>query len=148
MNSLVEYNLVYENGKGGKGNGNGIKLGGSKESSALGSYAIASHNLVYSNRYIGININSGKNVLMEYNTVYNNQSYGYTLGNDTILKNNISFQNKKGHTSWSKGKLQKDNSWQLSEEVTINDFKSLEPHSIDFLKPVSHNISRMGIYVK
>jgi len=146
MNSVVEYNRIYDNGKGVKGNGNGIKLGGASKKSPLGSNAIARHNLVYSNRYIGININSGKNVLMEYNTVYNNKSYGYTLADDSLLKNNISFKNKSGDTAWSKGKIQKNNSWQLKKELDKSDFQSLDINSSNFLRPLDDEISKMGVY--
>jgi parallel beta-helix repeat protein len=144
INSVVEYNLVYKNGKGLNGNGNGIKLGGTKKDSPLGSNTIAKHNISYLNRSMGININAGKNVLIEYNTVYRNGGFGYTLEDDTTLINNISFENKKADVGWSKGKSQLNNSWQDGKKV---EFKSTDINNIDFLKPVlESDIIKIGAY--
>jgi len=144
MSSIVEYNLVYKNGKGAGGNGNGIKLGGAKKESPLGSNSIARHNISYLNRSMGININAGKNVLIEYNTVYKNGGFGYTLEDDTTLINNISFNNKKADVGWSKGKSQLNNSWQDGRKV---EFKSTDENSTDFLKPLlKSNILKIGAY--
>jgi parallel beta-helix repeat protein len=144
MNTLVEYNLVYKNGKGLNGNGNGIKLGGTDKNSPLGSNAVAKNNISYLNRSIGININAGKNVLIEQNTVYKNGDFGYTLEDDTTLISNIAFENKKGNVGWSKGKSQLNNSWQEGKKI---EFKSTDINSIDFLKPVSNsNIIKIGAY--
>ena len=144
MNTLVEYNLVYKNGKGLNGNGNGIKLGGTKKDSPLGSNAIAKHNISYLNRSMGININAGKNVLMKYNTVYQNGGFGYTLEDDTTLISNISVENNKGDVGWSKGKFQLSNSWQEDKKV---EFKSTDINNIDFLRPVvGSDIIKIGAY--
>ncbi len=144
MKSIVEYNLVYDSGRGPRGNGNGIKLGGAGKDSPLGADAIARHNIVHSNKAIGLDINSGKNVLMEYNTVFNNQGFGYTLEDDTRLKSNISFQNKAGHFGWSKGKEQTNNSWQQEGPIA---FVSTDPASLDFLKPVTGSaFEQIGAY--
>lgn len=146
MNTLVEFNRVHGNGKGAKGNGNGIKLGGDTKESPLGANAIAQFNICSFNKHIGININAGKNVIMAYNTVYASEDYGFTVEEDTIIKNNISFKNKTGDVGWAEAKEQKDNSWQLGITFTESDFVSLDYTSREFLQPV--NITApVGAYV-
>jgi len=147
MNTIVEFNKVYGNGKGANGNGNGIKLGGDSKESPLGANAIARYNISSSNKNIGININAGKNVLMVYNTVYDNQNYGFTLEEDTVIKNNISFKNRAGDVGWADGKEQKDNSWQLGIEFSEDDFISLDYMSSEFLKPTDRSLS-IGAYAE
>ena len=147
VNTIVEYNRVYKNGKGTNGDGNGIKLGGAGKDSPLGSNAIARYNLSFENRSIGFNINSGKSVLMEYNTAYKNNGFGYTLEDDTVLMNNISYKNKKGDFSWSKGKTQRNNSWQIIDKELI--FMSLNPLSLDFLRPITDSaLHKIGAYAQ
>jgi len=147
MNTIVEFNKVYGNGKGANGNGNGIKLGGDSKESPLGANAIARYNISSSNKNIGININAGKNVLMVYNTVYDNQNYGFTLEEDTVIKNNISFKNRAGDVGWADGKEQKDISWQLGIEFSEDDFISLDYMSSEFLKPTDRSLS-IGAYAE
>ena len=144
MDTLIEYNLVSENGKGSKGDGNGIKLGGTVPTSPLGANAVAKYNISYSNRYIGFNINSGKNVIIEYNTSYNNKKFGYTVAHDTIFNYNISYENREGDFSWARGKEAISNSWQIEGNL---EFISLDPSSIDFLKPIEGSIfESIGAY--
>ena len=144
MDSTVEYNLVYGHGKGPRGNGNGIKLGGASAESPLGANARARHNISHSNKRIGINVNSGKNVLIEYNTVFGNGDFGYALMKDTVLVGNISLQNKSGHVGWSKGKTQSDSSWQKGGSLKV---LSTDPASGDFLRPSpSGGFESMGAY--
>jgi len=143
MNTIVEYNLVYNQGKGEKGNGNGIKLGGAGKKSPLGSNNIARYNISYSNRNSGITTNTGKNVLIEYNSVYDNKKFGYTLENDTRLNNNVSFKNGDKNVGWDNGAEQNNNSWQQKEDI---EFISLNPNSSNFLKPTSKTFKNMGVY--
>ncbi len=145
MNSTVEYNLVCGHGKGPKGNGNGIKLGGAPKDSPLGAGAVARHNICHSNKRIGFNVNGGKKVYIEYNTAFANGDFGYALMKDTILVGNMSLDNlqdavrraradnKTGHVGWSKGKSQSNNSWQKDGAVRII---STDSASSRFLKPV------------
>ena len=144
MNTTLEFNLVCGNGKGPKGNGNGIKLGGAPSDSPLGAGALARHNICHSNRRIGFNVNSGKAVSLEYNTAFANGDFGYAVMKDTVLIGNLSrdnlqdadrrarADNKSGHVGWSKGKSQSNNSWQKSGAL---EFISSDPESGDFLKP-------------
>jgi len=145
MNTIVEYNFTYNQGKGKKGNGNGIKLGGAEKKSPLGSNNIARYNISHSNRNSGITTNTGKNVLIEYNSVYNNKKFGYTLENDTRLNNNVSFKNGDKHVGWDNGSEQTNNSWQKEEEI---EFVSLDPNSLEFLKPKKNIFKDMGVYAK
>jgi len=147
--SEIAYNLVYKQGKGAQGNGNGIKLGGFLgESKGKGVRAYAHHNVVYQNKSIGFDLNAGKNVRIEYNTSYkNNVGYSNLRNGQVTVKNNISYEDtlpphKRG--------TQESNSWQLRDEVIeSNYFKSLDPTSSDFLKPSSYNfLGSIGAYAK
>ncbi len=145
MDSVVEYNVVYGHGKGPRGNGNGIKLGGAPLDSPIGVNAIARHNICYSNTRIGFNVNGGKHVTIEYNTAFKNGDFGYALMKDTVLIGNLSLDNlqdadrraradnKAGHVGWSEGKSQSNNSWQKDGAVKL---LSTDPASTGFLKPV------------
>lgn len=146
MNSTVEYNLVYGHGRGPRGNGNGIKLGGAGADSPLGANARAMHNISHSNKMSGINVNGGKNVSIEYNTVFGNGDYGYAVMKDSILVGNISIRNESGHVGWSNGKAQTNNSWQRSGTVEVI---SADPSSGDFLKPaIRGGFQDIGAYAE
>lgn len=133
MDSVVQYNLVHSHGKGPRGNGNGIKLGGADEDSPLGANAIAKHNICHSNTRIGFNVNGGKRVSIKYNTAYNNGDFGYALMKDTVVIGNLSVEDQSGPVGWSKGKTQQGNSWQKEGAI---EFRSTNSDSVDFLKPV------------
>ncbi|HFU76670.1 MAG TPA: DUF5011 domain-containing protein [Arcobacter sp.] len=132
VNSVVSYNKVYDNGRA-SGNGNGIKLGGTVNSSPLGANAIADHNLVYLNVKDGLSINSGKNVVMKYNTAYKNYRYGLSSISTTTLQNNISWKNALGDVGWdNNAQVETGNSWQIGGE-----FETLEyhPYKSNYLRP-------------
>lgn len=143
MNSLVNYNLVYGNGKG-DGNANGIKLGGADNK--LGLNAIAHNNITYANKGFGITVHGrDNNITVTYNTSYDNQKAGYAILNDTTLNYNIAYQNLLGSVVWSKGKEQKKNSWQMSKLTPS--FISFNINSKNFLKPKDHNkLQEIGAY--
>ena len=156
IDTVVEYNLVYGHGKGPRGNGNGIKLGGAPKDSPLGSGAVARHNICHSNIRIGFNVNGGKNITIENNTAFANGDFGYALMDDTVLIGNLSLdnlrdadhrahtENKSGHVGWSKGKSQLNNSWQKDATIRV---LSTDPESNDFLKPVSRSVfENIGAY--
>ena len=138
-NSYVAYNLVYDNGRGKGGNGNGIKAGGNryfdhKEDSPNGKLAIVEHNIAFKNKRIGFDINSGKKVTYRYNTAWQNGAHGFTTYDDTIVHKNIASENgkktitKKQHTY---------NSWQNDRLIH---FITTDKNSLDFLKLPTNTI--------
>lgn len=126
----IAYNVVYGQGKGPKGNGNGIKTGGNLDPNSLnGRRAYVHHNIVYGNKSRGIDWNSGKDVRFEYNTSYGNGSVGFSSDNSTKVTNNIEANNG-GQTLVHTG--HSNNSWQTSGNV---EFISTDASSSDYLKP-------------
>jgi len=127
--SYAAYNLVYKNGKGKGGNGNGIKAGGNLDPHAPnGLRAVVEYNIAYNNKRRGFSNNAGKKVTFRYNTAYRNGTFGFTSSDDTLMHHNIALDNgakvsiKKGHHT---------NSWQGTQKVS---FISTSPLSCDFLK--------------
>ena len=142
MNTLVEYNLVYENGKA-KGNANGIKLGG--VDNKLGINIVAKHNISYANKGFGITVHGkDNNITVAYNTSFDNYKAGFAILDDTTLNHNIAHQNLLGSVVWSKGKEQKENSWQIPH--TVPSFRSFNINSHDFLKPSNSKFEKIGAY--
>jgi len=147
--SYVAFNIVYDNGRGENGNGNGIKAGGNLDPNAQGGWrATVIHNLAYSNRARGFDYNSGKNVLFAYNTAYQNGTYGFLGGDDeqenipdeTRMVRNIALENGID----ADGGIWEENSWQM--EGTPN-FISLDPASLDFLRPTPGDpFENLGAY--
>ena len=135
-NSYAGYNLVYDNGRGEGGNGNGIKAGGNRyfdneADSPNGKLALVEHNIAFSNKRIGFDINSGKKVTFQNNTAYNNGAQGFTSYDDTIVRNNIAANNSKKTIS---RKQHQSNSWQSETKVS---FISTDPNNENFLKPTT-----------
>ena len=107
--TIVRYNEVYKNGKGKKGNGNGIKAGGDKRANSnFGKRAIIEHNIVHNNRNVGIHYNLGKKVTIKYNKSYNNK-FGFKTADNTIVEHNIEYNNTNLTITRAKHKF---NSWQ------------------------------------
>jgi len=132
VNTIVSYNKVYDNGKA-SGNGNGIKLGGTVNSSPLGANAIAHHNLVYLNVKDGLSINSGKNVVMKYNTAYKNYRHGLSSISTTTLQDNISWKNALGDVGWdNNAQVETGNSWQIGGEFETSEY---HPYKSNYLRP-------------
>ncbi len=132
-NSYVAYNMVYDNGRGRGGNGNGIKAGGNrhfdnKEDSPNGKLAIVEHNIAFKNKRIGFDINSGKKVTYQYNTAWENGAEGFTSYDDTMVKNNLAVGNAKRTIIKAK---HKNNSWQTATPIT---FITTDYHDRDFLR--------------
>lgn len=148
INSLVEYCMSYDNGKGKQGNGIGFKLGGDMNlSSELGKGNVAQFNIAYNNRNSGFSANSGKEIIQKNNTSYNNGQYGIVCIRDknALISHNITYKNKKGDFYQSKT-LKEKNSWQI-KQVTDDDFISLDSNSKDFLKPTATSeLLKIGAY--
>jgi parallel beta-helix repeat protein len=145
-NSYVAYNLVYDNGRGKGGNGNGIKAGGNrhfdnKADAPNGKLALVEHNIACNNKRIGFDINSGKKVTFRYNTAWKNGAEGFTSYDDTIVEYNIASNNQKKSIIRKKHCF---NSWQMPQQPT---FISTNIKSQDFLKPTPHSpFATLGAY--
>ena len=127
----IAYNLVHHQGEGEKGNGNGIKLGGfgDGKSKCKGVKAYAHHNVVYKNKSIGFDLNTGKNVRIEYNTSYKNHiGYSNLRDGQVTVKSNISYKDENPPQEIG---TQENNSWERNGDV---EFISLYEKSPDFLR--------------
>ena len=131
--SFVAFNITYDNGKA-NGDGQGIKAGGNLNPQATnGLKANVQHNISYSNKRNGFDVNAGKQVIFKYNTAWKNGRSGFVTNDDTTVEFNLAAENalptkiKQGHHS---------NSWQ--REVTPK-FVSKNPESPDFLRPTSNS---------
>ena len=142
IHTRVEYNLIYNQGKG-EGNANGLKLGGPDPKLSINT--VAKHNIVYQNKGFGITVHGkDNNTTILYNTTYNNSKAGYAILDDTVLSYNISYKNQGGHLTWSRGKEQQSNSWQLKKELS---FLSFDNNSSNFLRPtIESNLTYIGAY--
>jgi len=141
--SYVAFNLVYANGRGERGNGNGIKAGGNLDPEArTGLRAVVVHNLAWDNRARGFDYNAGKDVLFAYNTAYRNATYGFLGGNDTRMLRNIAVDNGTN----ASGGIWEENSWQMEGAPS---FVSRDPASPDFLRPVPGDpFENLGAYAR
>jgi len=126
--SYVAFNLVYDNGRGSNGDGNGIKAGGNLNPDAgNGMRTIAEHNISYNNRATGIDYNAGRDVIFRYNTSWHNETVGIRGADETLVEYNIASNNGSQDSG-----LGTNNSWNIQENIT---FLSTDPSSDDFLKP-------------
>ena len=140
--SVVRYNISYDNGRG-DGDGNGFKAGGNLDRySKNGLRTVMKHNISYNNTERGFDVNSGKHVTFEYNTAYRNGANGFTSLDNTSVKYNIAVSNAKesyvhdGHES---------NSWQVPHEDIY--FQSTDVSSENFLKPQNDSdVKNIGAY--
>ncbi len=137
--SFVAFNKVYDNGKG-NGDGNGIKAGGNLSNTATnGLRAVVYNNITFNNKRRGIDYNSGKYDVFKYNTSYNNHSVGVHASSNTVVEFNIASNNGSQNSS-----LGTNNSWNIQRNIP---FKSTDPNSSDFLKPLSGSrFENMGAY--
>jgi len=144
VDTLIDYNKVYDNGRV-TGDGNGIKLGGATEDSPLGARAYAHHNLSFLNTNMGFNINSGKDVVMEYNSAYRNAKYGFSSISTTTLRGNFSYKNFLGDVGWDNdASVEEDNSWQM--ECNTDNIE-LNPTKDNFLElEADSNCQSIGAY--
>lgn len=126
VNTLVERCVAFENGYQG-GDGNGIKAGGGTDARAVVRYSIA-----FGNRVQGFNYNSGRNVLFEHNTAFDNGYWGFIAG-DSVLRNNVSYSNSRGQWQDNGGNTSSNNTWSLS--ISNPEFVSTSPTSEYFLSP-------------
>ncbi len=138
--SYVAFNLVYDNGRGSNGDGNGIKAGGNINPDAgNGMRTVAEHNISYNNRAIGIHYNAGLDVIFRYNTSWHNETVGIRGVDDTLIEYNIVSNNGSQDSG-----LGTNNSWNIQENIT---FLSTDPNSDDFLKPEADSpFVNMGVY--
>ena len=130
-NTLIAFNIVHSNGYGPRGNGNGVKAGGTWPSYGT----IVMHSISYNNRNVGFTQNSGEGVKMYYVTSWNNGRSFWTETSsdkprDAIIERSIA-AGSGTHLSFGGGTMI-DNSWQRSGSLS---FVSTDPSSSDFLRP-------------
>ena len=128
-NTLVEFCLSYENGRGSTGNGMGFKLGPGRS----GGQVTARYNIAYKNRASNFTTNGGSNVTLLHNTSWSAGRDGFmfhTGGRPNVAINNISYEDP--DLTYSEEDIHKNNTWDLGIENP--DFISLNPDSPDFLR--------------
>ncbi len=128
VNTLVQRCVAFDNGFQG-GDGNGIKAGGGTDARAVVRYSVA-----FGNRVQGFNYNSGRNVLFENNTAFDNGYWGFIAGN-SVLRNNVSYSNSRGQWQDNGGNTSSSNTWSLS--ISNPQFVSTSPTDEYFLSPAS-----------
>ncbi len=129
--SRVAWNFAYDNGRGDRGNGNGIKAGGNLNPDAgNGVGSRVEYNIAYANRRHGFNYNAGRDVTFTGNVAYANRRRGYVAGDDTRLTANVAMENEQSPINVNATPQQAGNSWQLG---SIPQFRSTDPQAADFL---------------
>ncbi len=112
-----------------RGNGQGIKMGGTGSQGNL-----AEHNLAFENLRHGFDISERDNLdcLMRFNTAWRNGGKGfYDLdGIGNLVQSNIASENSEGPSNGTDD--EDDNSWQRSGTVA---FVSTDPSSDELLRP-------------
>lgn len=149
VGTKVNYNLVYGQGGGAKGNGNGLKLGGIMTGDVRGFNITARHNIVYHNKFNGITVHgANNNVTVEYNTAFQNGQSGFTSLEDTRINYNIS-SNNGSIDDVSKSYMSHDNSWQkylpvlfVSSEPDESERLRVEINGSNFLRPIEQYLSQ------
>jgi hypothetical protein len=118
--SKVHYNSIHHNGKGKKGNGNGLKTGGCNKKwekqgkckhTEVGLSTESLHNVAYNNKKSGFASNSGTQPIFKFNRAYDNGKYGFHVDEKSILESNIAHDNARPPKKVVP-QTQKNNSWQ------------------------------------
>lgn len=130
-NTIVRYNITYQNGIGGAGNGNGIKAGGHATSDKGN---LVEHNISFRNRSLGFTYNSSTYVTFNYNTSYGNAA-GYDIDGTTIMLGNVSISESRSILDVISSS-QKNNSWQR-DTVFV-------PKSTDISSPGFMQLKELG----
>lgn len=123
-NTLIEYSVSFDNGRGANGNGNGFKLGGANEQNNT----VARFNIAFNNKATGFSQNSGRNITLYNNTAYANAGPQYDVGSTVKLRNNVAIGGRNGVIS---GADSASNSWDLG--ITDLRLLSTDRNSPDFL---------------
>jgi hypothetical protein len=126
-NTLIEHAIVFDNGRGAYGNGNGIKSGGG----SIVNRTIVTNSLSFNNKSHGFDDNSGQYISYYNNTAYGNGGYAYVAGPTTTLRNNVAVTGVAG--LW--GASSQNNSWDL--RISSFGLVSTDPYDADFLSLAS-----------
>lgn len=122
-NTLIEYSIAFQNGRGKNGNGNGFKLGGANDS-----YTIARFNIAFENRSTGFTYNRGRFTTIHNNTSHNNGGHNFVLDETADTRNNLSIG---GSVSTKASSTYSHNSWNLG--ITDPRVMSTDPSNADYL---------------
>ncbi len=144
--ALFEYNVAHSNGLGGRGNGNGIKMGGdAAPADGNGLRCVSQKNIVYGNRANAFDSSGGIDNQVLYNTSWGNQWFKANFNSDrgSIVSYNISYEDGGIDPYGSPSVGWVYNSWQIGGTVTV---ASEDPESPDFLRPTSAEHLAIGAY--
>jgi hypothetical protein len=126
-NTLIEHAIVFDNGRGPYGNGNGIKSGGASSANRT----IVRHSIAFDNLAHGFDDNSGQYVSYFHNTAFGNGGYAFVAGPTTTLRNNLAVTGVAG--LW--GADSAYNSWDLG--ITSFGLVTTDRHDAEFLSLTS-----------
>ncbi|MDW6004196.1 right-handed parallel beta-helix repeat-containing protein [Vibrio mangrovi] len=130
-NTWVIRNGYLENGKLGKGDGNGFKTGGS-DTKKLKHNAIYINTIAAGNAEDGYDHNSNRGNITIYNSVayQNGRNISFStknIANRLEIKNTISYQGRKSKDKYDASHTNiSHNSWQDGHSVSSSDFKSMD----------------------
>ena len=131
-NTLVEFCISHENGRGETGDGQGFKLGSRRTSN---NHATVRYNIAYKNRANNFDGNGGGGLTLLHNTSWQAGNLGFRLltqegeaGN--VATNNISYEDP--DINYGDREKLRNNTWNLGIEDP--EFISLNPDSPDFLR--------------
>src|SRR5690554_3031809 len=134
--TIIEYSVAHNNGRGDTGNGNGFKL----SSRRIDSGNIVRFNVAYQNRAHNFTDNDGGGLIVYNNTSWAASEYGFVIrGRDdrdvSEVLNNISYQDRDGVLidveSGGEEPHSENNTWDLDIDDPL--FQSLEPGDPGFL---------------
>lgn len=123
-NTIIEYSVAFDNGRGANGNGNGFKLGGNSEDNRT----VVRFNIAFSNNASGFSQNTGRNITVYNNTAYGNSGPNYDVGSTVTVRNNLSIG---GRNNVLSSAISSNNSWDLG--ITDVRVMSTDRNSPDFL---------------
>lgn len=132
-NTLVEFCISNDNGRGETGNGQGFKLGSRKRRD---NNATVRYNIAYKNRSNNFDSNHSGGLTLLHNTSWQAGDLGFRLRTDekgrpgNVVKNNISYEDP--DLNYGDKDTLSNNTWNLGIENP--EFISLNPDSPDFLR--------------
>ncbi len=132
-NTLVEFCISHENGRGSSGDGAGFKLGSREGRYSKNSNTTVRYNIAYKNRVDNFYTNGGGGITLLHNTSWQAGRNGFMFradGKPNVAKNNISY--KDPDLAYGDEDEHSNNTWNLG--IRDPEFKSLNPDSPDFLR--------------
>ena len=131
-NTLVEFCISHENGRGETGDGQGFKLGSRRTKN---NHVTVRYNIAYKNRANNFDSNNGGGLTLLHNTSWQAGNLGFRLLTEggkpgNVAKNNISYEDP--DLNYGDREKLENNTWNLGIEDP--EFISLNPDSPNFLR--------------